>query len=251
MRLLISIAVVTAALVLGAEPVYPQSQADGRSCSPWDEEDPTVGATTKAAAQAASTAPDSRACNPWQEAESASATPRTVRKDQSPTIAPSRSRHSSGLVDEPTIPWRNNNPGNLKPRRKGPWPGEVGRDRRGHIVFATLEDGVAAWMDCVLVRYRQGGFRTPSKTVARYTTVEDDRSGYVATIRRFTGVRDHQDLGLIQAGQVNQPRLFALARAMFRYEHGHDGIGNAVLEAALARLTAPVVVAGQFETITD
>ena len=43
------------------------------------------------------------------------------------------------------IPLRYNNFGALKTPSKGPWPGQVGKDDKGHAIFSTVQAGMTAW----------------------------------------------------------------------------------------------------------
>lgn len=54
------------------------------------------------------------------------------------------------------IALRYNNPGAMKTRKQGYWPGQINKDKKGHAVFNTLEDGIAAMALWFKVKHDSG-----------------------------------------------------------------------------------------------
>ncbi len=51
---------------------------------------------------------------------------------------------------------RYNNPGAVKTRASGYWPGQTKKDGKGHAVFSRLPDGVTTWMTWIQARHAEG-----------------------------------------------------------------------------------------------
>lgn len=69
------------------------------------------------------------------------------------------------------IPVRYNNPGAIKTPKNG-WPGQVGKDDKGHAIFKTVQDGTAAWVTWMKRRVARGT-DTPFKIVSMYAPPTD------------------------------------------------------------------------------
>lgn len=54
------------------------------------------------------------------------------------------------------IPLRYNNPGAMKTRKSGYWPGQINKDSKGHAVFSTLGDGVVALGEWFKTKHNSG-----------------------------------------------------------------------------------------------
>lgn len=71
------------------------------------------------------------------------------------------------------ISLRLNNPGAMKTPAKGPWAGQVARDDKGHAVFGTVEQGMAAWGLWMSRRAASGQPQTAFSIMSRYAPPND------------------------------------------------------------------------------
>lgn len=71
------------------------------------------------------------------------------------------------------IALRYNNPGNLKTPAAGPWKGQIGKDDKGHALFSTVGDGVAAWNEWLKRRYERDRLRTATQFISLYAPPGD------------------------------------------------------------------------------
>lgn len=144
---------------------------------------------------------------------------------------------STGRVFVPS-PWKNNNPGNIKLRKSGvPWPGTKAYDKKGHAIFWTLEEGVAALESCLFTNVIRGGYRTPRRMTSIYTETAGDRANYMAVIRQWTGVEADQEFRLLKNGQIDVEKLFNLLQAVVTVEQGRGTVPEATLQAAFRQWT--------------
>lgn len=70
------------------------------------------------------------------------------------------------------LPVRFNNPGALQTPKAGPWQGQIGKDKKGHAVFKSIEAGVGAWLTWVQRRAAEGR-NTPFKLMSMYAPPDD------------------------------------------------------------------------------
>ncbi len=77
------------------------------------------------------------------------------------------------------IPARYNNFGALKTPAAGPWQGQVGKDSKGHAVFATTGDGLAAW--ALWIKRRTDGRPTTAFKLMSVYAPPDDCVGSIGT----------------------------------------------------------------------
>ncbi len=134
--------------------------------------------------------------------------------------------------------WKNNNPGNIKLRRSGvPWPGTIGYDKKGHAIFGTLEEGIAALQSCLFTNVIRGGYRTPQRMTSIYTETAGDRANYMAVIRQWTGVRANEEFRLLKNGEIDRDALFKLLQAVVTVEQGRGTIPEDLLQAAFRQWT--------------
>lgn len=172
--------------------------------------------------------------------------PRTEEKPAAPSgpilaSITSREENVSGIQMKQS-PWKNNNPGNIKEPKAGPWPGTLGYDGQGHAKFPTVEVGAMNLMACLMKNTSSGYYGTPSKMVGHYTTTEGDRTDYVTRIRQLTGFRPDERMILWRAGQPDKEKLFQLVQAVVTYERALGPLPAEVLEAAFQLLTGRKLV---------
>ena len=70
------------------------------------------------------------------------------------------------------LPVRFNNPGALQTPKAGPWEGQIGKDKKGHAIFKSIEAGVGAWLTWVQRRAAEGR-NTPFKLMSMYAPPDD------------------------------------------------------------------------------
>jgi hypothetical protein len=127
-------------------------------------------------------------------------------------------------------PWRNNNPGDLRPRHEAPaWPGQSGIDDGPggpFSVFVTPVDGWAAlglW--CLDARYLRG-LRSATAMIAVFAPPsENDTASYAASVEAKCG---SGDLDLSQSAV-----LMPLCRAIAHYEDWRAPWSDTVVEAGI------------------
>lgn len=103
-----------------------------------------------------------------------------------------------------TIGQKNNNPINLKGTYD--WKGMVGKDKYGHAIFKTLDDGIRASLKNLVVHQR----RNPNQTLRQYMRVFKTKPGdYQANyIAKYLGVSPDSKLKDLNMAEV----LIPLAR---------------------------------------
>ncbi len=116
-----------------------------------------------------------------------------------------------------TLPlgYRNRNPGNLRYRKEWNWPGVTGVDAKQFAIFASPEDGLAAWIR-QMRRYRKRGIDTLREIVPIYApAVENDVSAYLNAVTKATGVGPDEILTWDDKDQT-----IKVMRAFVRHELG-------------------------------
>lgn len=154
---------------------------------------------------------------------------------------------------------RLNNPGALKTPRAGPWAGQIDKDSKGHAVFATVEDGVSAWLTWMRRRIA-GGTDTPFRIMSMYAPPDDcigsqpklpngqcppryplnPTAEYAKLVAEAAGVGINERITL-RGGAADGALLRAMLRTIIQFEIGRrfcDGgcdVTDATFEAAIAR----------------
>lgn len=116
-----------------------------------------------------------------------------------------------------TLPlgYRNRNPGNLRYEEKWNWPGVVGIDSKRFAVFASPEDGIAAWLR-QLRRYQKRGLRTFAEIVPVYApAVENNVQSYISALVKQTGIAPDKPLNLDDRAEA-----IKVCKAFIRHELG-------------------------------
>lgn len=78
------------------------------------------------------------------------------------------------------IPLRYNNPGALKTPSKGPWQGQINKDKYGHAVFDSMGNGTKAWITWINKKFDANKPITAMKIMSVYAP-EDDCVGSIGT----------------------------------------------------------------------
>jgi hypothetical protein len=110
---------------------------------------------------------------------------------------------------------RNRNPGNI--RGSGTrWQGEVGRDDKGFVIFATDELGLRACARVLINYHRKYELNTVSGIIHRWAPpVENNSQAYVAAVCADMCVGPQVPLN------VEDPKVLAdLVRAIVKHENG-------------------------------
>jgi hypothetical protein len=117
-----------------------------------------------------------------------------------------------------TLPlgYRNNNPGNLRYKREWNWPGVTGIDDRRFAIFASPEDGVAAWIR-QMRRYHKRGLYSLNDLIPTYAPREDnnDEAAYIRKVAAMAKVKPDQPLNWDDREQT-----IALMKAFTAHELG-------------------------------
>jgi hypothetical protein len=116
-----------------------------------------------------------------------------------------------------TLPlgYRNKNPGNLRYRKEWGWPGVVGIDSKQFAIFASPEDGLAAWIR-QMRRYRKRGQDTLRKVVPIYApATENDVNAYLSSVVKQTNIAPDKALTW-----EDRDETIKLMRAFVRHELG-------------------------------
>jgi hypothetical protein len=163
------------------------------------------------------------------------------------------------------LPIRYNNPGALKTPQAGPWPGQVGKDTRGHAVFTHLEDGVAAWLTW-LKRRIDNGTNTPFKLMSMYAPPDDcigsvdklpngqcppgfplnDTAGYARRVANVFGIGIHDKIALTPPSCKNRQGMKAFFGEVMQVElgarfcHRKCGMQGDMFDKAADRVWGPV-----------
>lgn len=140
------------------------------------------------------------------------------------------------------IPVRYNNFGALKTRSKGPWAGQVSRDRKGHAVFKDVESGLSAWGTWIAARTKEPKsafeimsiYAPPTDCVGSIGTPPDKcpyginpTAQYAAQVASAVGKTAHDKLNL-DATDCREGRdaLFALFVEVATFEIGSNFCGG-------------------------
>jgi hypothetical protein len=118
---------------------------------------------------------------------------------------------------------RNKNPGNIVAPASGRidwWPGAVGVDDEGYLIFERKIDGIRAIVINLKSYHRKHKINTVRKIINRWTRVsssDDDRRGYILTVSRRLGVGPDTPLNMYD------PRVLReITRGIVYYENGVD-----------------------------
>lgn len=113
------------------------------------------------------------------------------------------------------IGYRCKNPGNLRYQMQWNWPGVTGIDDRGFAIFASPEDGIAAWIR-QMRRYEKRGKNTLATIIPTYApAVENNVQAYITAVSKATGIAPDQPLDWNDRKQT-----IALMKAFTRHELG-------------------------------
>lgn len=140
------------------------------------------------------------------------------------------------------IPLRYNNLGALKTPSSGPWPGQIARDGKGHAIFASIGDGIAAWSLWMKKRVELGGPQTAMTIMSLYAP-PDDCVGSVGTppdcpyginptrtyanrVASAVGLGPDDVLPLSQNCSALLDTLYAILREIATFEIGGDFCGR-------------------------
>jgi hypothetical protein len=81
----------------------------------------------------------------------------------------------------------NNNVGNIRYVPSIKWQGQIGSNK-GFVVFDTVENGIRAMVKQINT-YKERGLNTIQKIITTYApAIENDTTGYIATVSKMTGV---------------------------------------------------------------
>jgi hypothetical protein len=161
------------------------------------------------------------------------------------------------------IPLRYNNPGSIQ-TPKGGWPNQTGKDRHGTATFATMEDGVKAFMLWVKRREAQR-VDTAFKMISLYAPPDDcigsvdklpdgtcpngfnDTKGYARKVSEAVRLGPNDRLPLDGSdGEKGRPTIRALLRAIMTFEVGADfcnracDVEDAIFQRAADAIWGPV-----------
>lgn len=118
--------------------------------------------------------------------------------------------------------FRNKNPGNLRPNNihdLSKWPGAIGVDSEGHLIFARDIDGIRAIV-IVLKKYRAKGIRSPHGIVWRWAGKKAnviDKQNYVKVMRERLGVYEWSLLNMDSAETLEK-----ITKSIIYFENGKD-----------------------------
>lgn len=143
---------------------------------------------------------------------------------------------------------RLNNPGALQTPRAGPWKGQIAKDGHGHAVFATLSDGISAWMTWVARRTAANPNMTAFQMMSIYAPPDDclgtvsklpngkcppgrplnPTLTYAKRIAQAVGKQPHDALVLDPTDcKDGRDSLFAIFREIMTFEAGIGFCGGA------------------------
>ena len=71
------------------------------------------------------------------------------------------------------IALRYNNPGVLKTPSRGPWPNQIAKDGKGHAIFPTTKDGIAAWGFWMKKKFDSGKPQSAMSIMSVYAPPDD------------------------------------------------------------------------------
>lgn len=109
----------------------------------------------------------------------------------------------------------NRNPGNLRYEEKWNWPGVTGIDSKRFAIFASPEDGIAAWIR-QMRRYEKRGKRTLATIIPTYAPAfENNVAAYINAVSKATGIAPDQPLDW-----GDRKQTIALMKAFTRHELG-------------------------------
>lgn len=163
---------------------------------------------------------------------------------------------------------RLNNPGALQTPRAGPWQGQIGRDTKGHAVFATLADGIAAWTTWLRRRTASNPRITSFQMMSIYAPPNDCLGSvaklpngqcppgfplnptleYATRVAAAVGKGPNDPLVLDPTDcRDRRNSLFAVFREIMTFEAGRGFCGNGlcsvereIFEAAVDRVAGPI-----------
>lgn len=117
-------------------------------------------------------------------------------------------------IETVTTGIRNRNPMNVFARgSKDPWLGQIGKDERGHAIFATFEHGLRAGAIVLLRYYDKHKLDTVEKIINRYCT--GNQKEYTAFICKKLRVQPTEVINVAE-------RLPDLMKAMVHFENGYQ-----------------------------
>ena len=117
-------------------------------------------------------------------------------------------------IETVTTGIRNRNPMNVFARgSKDPWLGQIGKDERGHAIFATFEHGLRAGAIVLLRYYDKHKLDTVEKIINRYCT--GNQKAYTAFICKKLRIQPTEVINVAE-------RLPDLMKAMVHFENGYQ-----------------------------
>lgn len=116
---------------------------------------------------------------------------------------------------------RNNNPGNLRPKSWNwkAWPGAIGTDEQGHLIFSNHTDGIRAIVINLKLYKKKHDIQTIDGIINRWVDELPlkDRQQYVNFVSQQLKVSRHAILNLNDA-----MTLKLLTKAIVTYENGFN-----------------------------
>lgn len=163
---------------------------------------------------------------------------------------------------------RYNNPGAVQTRAAGYWPQQIGKDSKGHAIFANVEDGVAAWVLWMFTRTKENPNISARRMMSIYAP-SNDCIGTVAKLKngkcppgfplnptRIYAVRvakaldkDVDEPMLLKWNDCLEQRagLFSTFRVIMTFEAGGNFCGQGgcsvdqkIFERAVDRIAGPI-----------
>ncbi|UGQ45764.1 hypothetical protein [Massilia endophytica] len=138
------------------------------------------------------------------------------------------------------IPLRLNNVGALKTPAKGPWPGQTGKDKKGHAIFSSVEAGIGAW-GMWIKRRAEAGPQTAMSIMSLYAPPNDcvgsvgifpncpygpnPTAAYAEAVAASIGKGKDDPLPLDGACGDNRQVLYALLQRIATVEIGNNFCG--------------------------
>lgn len=142
------------------------------------------------------------------------------------------------------IPLRYNNPGAIKTRARAWWPHQIAKDKLGHAVFNSVENGTAAWGLWIKQKHESGRAYSAFDIMSVYAPPDDcvgsrrDKNGrciygfnptklYAERVAASVGKKAHDPLDLNGANcQKGRDGLYALFREIASFEISGEFCGR-------------------------
>lgn len=124
-----------------------------------------------------------------------------------------------------TVGIANNNPGNVRPLNWRVWPGAVGVNGHGYMIFRAPQYGIRAIRVILLAYQIKHGIRSPHGIIYRWVDKEADehqKQEYTKELcRRLGNIDEYCRLDL-----RNKKTMWTVIRAIVFYENGYDPYGK-------------------------